>query len=231
MTEIAAFIFDLDGVITDTAVYHYRAWKRLADEEGIPFTREDNEALRGVSRRESLNRLLKGRDIPEADAEAWMARKNAYYRALIREITPADILPGALAFLKQARARGLALAIGSASRNTKDVLRSLGLLDAFDAIGDGYSVARTKPAPDLFVWVAGRLDLPPGACVVFEDAEAGVEAALTAGAYCVGIGPAERVGRAHVRLPTGLSDTTVDALLDQLASARRQHLEISDPRN
>ena len=216
MAAIKAFILDLDGVITDTAEYHFRAWKRLADEEGIPFTREDNEALRGVSRRESLNRLLKGRAISDEVAEAWMARKNAYYRALISEITPDSLLPGALDFLNQARAHGLKLAVGSASKNTRDVLRGLGLLDFFDAIGDGHSVSRTKPAPDLFVWTAGRLGFPPGECVVFEDAEAGVEAALTAGAYCVGIGPAERVGGAHIVLPNGLCDITVERLLARL---------------
>lgn len=216
MAGIKGFIFDLDGVLTDTAEFHYRAWKRLADEEGIPFTRADNEALRGVSRRESLNRLLKGRPISEAQAQAWMERKNAYYRDFIKQITPEHLLPGAADFLAGARALGIRLAVGSASRNAKDVLRGLGILGLFDAIGDGYSVARTKPAPDLFIWVAGRLDLPPAECAVFEDAEAGVEAALTAGAVAVGIGPVERVGRAHVTLPNGLGDTTAEALLKRL---------------
>ncbi len=221
MSEIQGFIFDLDGVLTDTAEFHYRAWKRLADEEGIPFTRQDNEALRGVSRRESLNRLLKGRAITEAQAQAWMERKNDYYRAFLTEITPDHLLPGVAAFLGEARALGVKLGVGSASRNALDVLTRLGLLDHLDAVGDGTSVARSKPAPDLFVWVAGRLGLPPMQTAVFEDAEAGVEAALAGGAFVVGIGPQERVGRAHVRLPSGLADTTVAALLEQLEATPR----------
>src|SRR4051794_4039601 len=100
--DIRAFIFDLDGVITDTAEFHYRSWQRLADEEGIPFTRQDNEALRGVSRRESLNRMLKGRVIDEATVQAWMERKNGYYVAYLNEITPANVLPGAINLLDEA---------------------------------------------------------------------------------------------------------------------------------
>lgn len=168
------FIFDLDGVITDTAEYHFRAWKKLADAEGIPFTREDNEALRGVSRRESLRRLLKGRPIDEATAEAWMERKNADYRALLAEMTAADLLPGAREFLEAARAAGIKVGLASASRNAPDVIASLGIASLFDVLGDGHAVARSKPAPDLFVWVAGAFGLPVSACVVFEDAEAGV---------------------------------------------------------
>ncbi|MBN1286301.1 MAG: beta-phosphoglucomutase [Anaerolineae bacterium] len=218
MSEIKAFIFDLDGVITDTAEFHYRAWKRLADEEGIPFTREDNEALRGVSRRESLARLLKGRPITEEQAQAWMARKNGYYQQYLTEITPGNLLPGATDFLADARTRGVKIAVGSASRNARTVLDSLQITDQLDAIGDGYSVTRSKPAPDLFIWVAGRLDLPPGRCAVFEDAEAGIDAALAAGAYAVGVGPAERVGHAHLRLPNGLADITVPECLERLGN-------------
>lgn len=203
------FIFDLDGVITDTAEYHFRAWKKLADEEGIPFTREDNEALRGVSRRESLRRLLKGRPIDEATAEAWMARKNADYRALLAEITPDDLLPGARAFLEAARAAGIKVGLASASRNAPDVIASLQIGALFDVIGDGTSVVRTKPAPDLFVWVAGGFGLPVKACVVFEDAAAGVEAALAARMPSVGIGPVERVGQAGL-VCDGLHAITVE---------------------
>lgn len=210
------FIFDLDGVITDTAEYHFRAWKKLADEEGIPFNREDNEALRGVSRRESLRRMLKGRPIDEATAEAWMARKNTDYRVLLAEITPDDLLPGARAFLEAARGAGIKVGLASASRNAPDVIASLQIRDLFDVIGDGSSVVRTKPAPDLFVWVAGGFGLSVSACVVFEDAEAGVEAALAAKMACVGIGPAERVGQAAL-VCDGLHAITIDqatALVD-----------------
>jgi beta-phosphoglucomutase len=212
------FIFDLDGVITDTAEFHFRAWKKLADEEGIPFTREDNEALRGVSRRESLRRMLKGREIDEATAEAWMARKNADYRALLAEMTPDDLLPGAREFLEAARAAGIKVGLASASRNAPDVINNLGIRDLFDVLGDGTSVARTKPAPDLFVWVAGGFGLPSTACVVFEDAEAGVDAALKAHMACVGIGPAERVGKAHL-VCDGLHAITVEQAAALVAHA------------
>ena len=204
-----AYIFDLDGVITDTAEFHYRGWKRLADEEGIRFTREDNEALRGVSRRESLLLMLKGRTYPEDRMLEMMERKNNYYREFLKDITPADLLPGVQNFLEEAKTAGIKLALGSASRNARDVLSSLGILDLLDAIGDGNSVVNTKPAPDLFLWVAGRLNLNPTQCIVFEDAEAGVEAALKGGFFAVGIGPTERVGKAHRVLPDGLKDAHI----------------------
>jgi beta-phosphoglucomutase len=198
--DIRAFLFDLDGVITDTAEYHFRSWKRLADEEGIPFTRQDNEALRGVSRRESLNRMLKDRTVDEATAQAWMERKNGYYVALLDEITPASVLPGALKLLDEARAAGIKTAIASASKNAQPVLDKLDIADRFDAVGDGYSVVNTKPAPDLFIWTAGRLGVSPTQAVVFEDAEAGVAAALTGGFWAVGVGTAD-VNKAHITLP------------------------------
>ena len=198
-TTLSALIFDLDGVITDTAEFHFLAWSRLAQEEGIPFTREDNEALRGVSRRESLNRMLKGRAIDEATAQAWMERKNNYYLAYLESITPDYRLPGVMRLLEAARGAGMRLGIASASKNARLVLDKLELLDAFDAIGDGYSVVNPKPAPDLFIWVAGRLGVSPLQAAVFEDAEAGIEAARAGGFWTVGIGPATR-GLAHLHL-------------------------------
>ena len=212
---IRAFIFDLDGVITDTAEFHFLAWKQLADEEGIAFTREDNEQLRGVSRRESLNRMLKGRPIDEATALAWMERKNVYYRKYLETITPENTLPGVERFLNEAKEAEIKLGIGSASKNAQDVLARLRLLAIFDAIGDGFSVVNTKPAPDLFIWVAGRLNVPPNEAVVFEDAEAGIDAALAGGFYTVGIGTAN-VQKAHL-ITSGLSALTVGQVLADLA--------------
>ncbi len=121
-----AFIFDLDGVLTDTAEYHYRAWKRLADENNLPFTREDNDQLRGVDRRESLTRLLKGKKVPDAQFAEWMELKNTYYRAFLTEITPKDLLPGVAPFLDEVRARGIKIGLGSASKNASDVIHNLG---------------------------------------------------------------------------------------------------------
>lgn len=217
---VRGFIFDLDGVITDTAEYHYRAWQRLADEIGAPFDRQANEALRGVSRRESLRRLLGSRKVREVEADRLMARKNDHYRQLIATLTPADILPGALEFIDDARDRGLRLAIGSASQNARTVLDNLGIGDRFDAICDGNSVTMPKPAPDLFLAAAAALDLPPPATVVFEDATDGVAAGRAAGAMTVGIGPVERVGQADLVLPEGLAGADVDSIVRQLTERR-----------
>jgi beta-phosphoglucomutase len=212
VVAIKAFIFDLDGVITDTAEFHYLAWKQLADEEGIPFNRDDNEQLRGVSRRESLARMLKGRQIAETTAQLWMTRKNDYYKDYLKTIAPKDALPGVPEFLQATRAAGLKVGLGSASKNATEVLDRLQLRDQFDAIGDGFSVVNTKPAPDLFVWVAGALGVPPNEAVVFEDAEAGIDAALAGGFYTVGVGTAN-VHRAHVTAPGVGSLTVADVLI------------------
>lgn len=211
MKTIRALIFDLDGVITDTAEYHYLAWKHLADDEGIPFTREDNEALRGVSRRGSLDRMLKGRAIDEETAQTWMTRKNDYYRSYLETITPTDLLPGVPQMLDEAKRLGLLISIGSASKNAKFVLDKLGLGAAFDAIGDGYSVVNTKPAPDLFIWVAGRLNVYPPQAIVFEDAEAGIDAARRGGFLTVGIGPAT-TDCAHIHYDDVASIVLADVL-------------------
>jgi beta-phosphoglucomutase len=198
---IKALIFDVDGVITDTVEYHYRSWRRLADEEGIPFTREDNEKLRGVTRRESLRRLLKGRAISEEDAAEWMARKNNYFLEYLDEFTPADRLPGVAELISAAKDKGLKLGVASASRNARPVLERLELLDQFDVVADAYTVTRNKPHPDLFMWVAGALGVMAHEAIVFEDSEAGVEAALTGGFHVVGIGSIE-VQRAHLIVPS-----------------------------
>ncbi len=223
MVDIQALIFDLDGVITDTAEYHFQAWKKMADEEGYPFSREDNEALRGVSRRESLNRLLKGRLIPEEKALELMDRKQRYYVELLESITPNDLLPGVINFLDEAKAAGLKVGLGSASRNARTVLTKLGVLERFDALGDGYSVVNTKPAPDLFLWTAGRLNVYPPNTIVFEDAEAGIEAALRGGFWTVGIaghtaGGQERVKAAHITLPD-LDGARVRDVLERINAA------------
>lgn len=199
---IKAFIFDLDGVITDTAEFHFRGWKQLADEEKIPFTRADNEHLRGVSRRDSLLLLLEGRNLPEEKMQEMMRRKNDYYLRYINEMTPADLLPGARELLMEIRAAGLRNALGSASRNAPLVLKLLGIPDLFDVVADGSHVANQKPAPDIFLYAAKGLDLPPAECVVVEDAAAGIEAALAGGFRTMGLGPSERVGKAELILPS-----------------------------
>jgi kojibiose phosphorylase len=205
-------IFDLDGVLTDTAEYHFQAWKQLADEEGIPFTREANEKLRGVSRRESLMMLLEGRTITDAQAEAWMERKNRNYRDMIKHVSPDDLLPGVRPLLGEICGAGLKIAVASASRNAPDVIAGLGIGDLLDAVVDGSRVSRAKPAPDLFLEAARELGVPPGRCLVMEDAAAGVEAARAAGMITVGLGPAERFKAAPDLLLPDLDGVHLDTL-------------------
>ena len=211
--EIGAFIFDLDGVLTDTAEFHYLAWKRLAEEEGVPFDRRDNEKLRGVSRRDSLLILLRGRTATEEEIAAMMERKNRYYVALIERMGKEALLPGATEILTALRRMGYKVAVASVSRNTRTVIGRLGLTGLFDAIADGYSVERAKPAPDIFLYAAAALGVSPRECVVVEDAEAGIEGALAAGMLAVGLGPRERVGKAHFVYPS-LAELKLEEILD-----------------
>ena len=215
-SRIRGFIFDLDGVLTDTAEYHYRAWKRLADEEGIPFTREDNEHLRGIPRRESLILILKGRTYPEEKIQEMMERKNNYYLEYIREIKPTDLLPGARELLDEIRQAGLKSALGSASKNAPDVVRRLGIAGLLDAVSHGGSVTRQKPAPDLFLHAANQLGLQPNECVVVEDAAAGIEAGRAGGFHTLGLGPRERVGNAEVVMDS-LKNVRLNEILARLA--------------
>lgn len=212
---IRAFLFDLDGVLTDTSEFHYQAWKRLAEELGLSFSREDNEALRGVSRRQSLALLLKGRPVSEAEAEQMMERKNRYYLERVRQMQPGDLLPGAADLLGELRSANLRTAIVSSSKNAPLVVERLGIAELVDWIVDGNAPARSKPAPDLFLLAAEKLHLPPNACVVVEDAAAGIEAAHAAGMRAIGLGPHERVGAADLVLPN-LHDVHLNTLLEQL---------------
>ncbi|NJL65468.1 MAG: beta-phosphoglucomutase [Methylacidiphilales bacterium] len=200
--SIKGVIFDLDGVLTDTAEYHYRGWQRLADEEGLAFSREANEELRGVSRHDSLLKIIGNKNYSNEKFQEMMERKNRYYVESIENISPADLLPGALDLLKELRSLGIKIALGSASKNARPVVEKLGIGVYIDVIADGFSVQQPKPAPDLFLFAAQELGLEPGECVVVEDAGAGVEAAIAAGMRAVGLGPVERVGQATVVLPS-----------------------------
>jgi beta-phosphoglucomutase len=199
---IEAFLFDLDGVLTDTSEFHYQGWKHLAEDLGLPFTREDNEALRGVSRRESLALLLKGKAVSEAEAQEYMGRKNGYYLELVRQMTPANLLPGAREILEELRSMRLKRGIVSSSKNTPLVLERLQIDDLVNGVVDGNAPARSKPFPDLFVLGAALFALPASKCLVIEDATAGVLAAHAAGMKAVGLGPIERVGMAELVLPS-----------------------------
>ena len=182
----AGFIFDLDGLLTDTAEYHYQAWQRLADNLGIRFDRERNGGPRGNSRRQSLELLLAGPVYPEEQMLEMMERNNCYYQELLEQVTPDDLLPGARPLLDELRTAGMKFAIGSASKNAREVVQRLQIASCIDAMADGYSVVRPKPAPDL-------LSMPLACCVcmskpraVFEDATVGVEAAKVAWHVCRG---------------------------------------------
>lgn len=214
---IKAFLFDLDGVLTDTSELHFLGWKRLAEEEGILFTREDNEALRGVSRRESLNLLLKSRQVSDQQATEMMDRKNSYYVDLVRQMTPADLLPGTREMLKEIKRLGLKQAIVSSSKNAWLVLERLQIGEMFDAVIDGNAPARSKPHPDLFILAAQAVSVPMENCLVVEDAQAGVEAAHAAGMPALGLGPQERVGAAEMVLPS-LENHTAHEILAHFAS-------------
>ncbi|MBZ4676554.1 MAG: pgmB [Anaerophaga sp.] len=206
-------IFDLDGVIVDTARYHFIAWKELANELGFEFTEKDNERLKGVSRMRSLDILLEigGLDFPKEKKEELAKKKNENYRSYILKMTPDEILPGAMEFIKKVKENNILTAVGSASKNAMTILNRLQLTSWFDAIIDGTKVSKAKPDPEVFLKAAEELKLQPGDCVVFEDAEAGVEAALRGGMKCVGIGSPENLGKAHLVVP-GLHDMNMQKL-------------------
>jgi beta-phosphoglucomutase len=226
-TDIRGFIFDLDGVLTDTAEYHYQAWQRLADEEGLPFDRQANEALRGVSRRESLMHIIGIRQYSAADLQKMMERKNRYYVESIGTITPKDLLQGAVELLTELRQAGIKIAIGSASKNARTVIEKLGIGNLVDAIADGDSVDAPKPAPDLFLFAAKQIGLEPAQCVVIEDATVGVQAAIAGGMRSIGIGPITRVGAADIVLPNLIGVNLVD-LQNQLKLASSKPLQPSE---
>jgi len=198
-----AIIFDLDGVLTDTSEYHYRAWKHLADDEGIPFTHQENdEHLRGVGRRESLMYIIRGRNYSEEQIQEMMDRKNRYYTEMIKSMTPNDLVAGGKELLQEIRDAGIKIAIASASKNCRTVIEHLDIMKYLDGLADGYSVSNSKPAPDIFIYAAGILTIPTSNSLVIEDADAGIEAAKSGGMLGLGIGPQERFHRADKVLPT-----------------------------
>jgi len=209
---VQGVIFDLDGVIVTTDDCHYRAWKRMADEEGIPFDRQINERLRGVSRMESLGIVLEGakRTYTDVEKASLAAQKNEYYRQLLADLEPADVLPGAERIVRELHSRGVRTAIGSSSRNAPLILEKTGLASLFDAVADGNGISRSKPDPEVFFLAARLLNIEPKHCVVVEDAFAGILAAKAAGMKAVGIGYAQ---------VCDLADDTA-ASLDEMSAER-----------
>jgi beta-phosphoglucomutase len=197
--DVKACIFDLDGVIVDTAKYHYLAWKKLATMLNINFTEENNERLKGVSRMASLDIILEigNMVLDEKMKEEYAALKNKWYLDYINQMIPDEILPGSLEFISELKNAGIKVALGSASKNTPLILERLGIGKLFDAVADGNVVRNAKPDPEVFITAAKMLGVQPEGCVVFEDAVAGVEAALNAGMRCVGIGLEKTLKDAH----------------------------------
>ena len=191
-------VFDLDGVICSTDEYHYQAWKKLADRLGIPFDRARNNLLRGVSRMESLRIILEksSRVFTPEEQAAFAEEKNALYRQLLAQMSPADLSEDVKDTLDALRRTGLKLAIGSSSRNTPFILERIGLSGFFDAVADGNCITHSKPHPEVFLKAASLIGLPPKDCLVVEDAHAGVEAAAEGGFDCAAIGDARDDPRA-----------------------------------
>lgn len=191
---IKGVIFDLDGVVVSTDEYHYQAWKAIADEEGIPFDRETNNFLRGISRRDSLEIILRKatKEYSEEEKIILMDKKNRIYVSLLENLTPNDILPGFLSFLDTLKNNGIKTAVGSSSKNTRLILGHLGLLDSFDAIADGNEITHSKPNPEVFLLAGRKISLAPEDCAVIEDAISGVEAAKAADMIAVGIKDAKK---------------------------------------
>jgi beta-phosphoglucomutase len=208
-----ACIFDLDGVIVDTARYHFMAWKRLTDQLGIHFTEKDNERLKGVSRMASLEIILEiGKLKPDKKTkQEYATLKNGWYIEYISKMTPSEILPGCIPFIKELRNLNIRIAIGSASKNTPMILERVGIKGLFDAVADGNTIIKAKPDPEVFLKAAEMVGIKPENCVVFEDAVAGVQAAINAGMRCVGIGSPDVLTKAHL-IVSGLNEMSLEKL-------------------
>lgn len=199
-----AIIFDLDGVVVDTAKYHYQAWRKLAEELGFAFGMNQNERLKGVSRMQSLEIVLEVggmTGINEEMKQELADRKNGYYLEMISEINESEILPGIFEFIRELKKEGYKIALGSASKSGRMILEKLGLADQFDVIVDGNLVERAKPDPEVFVKAAEKMGVPCSECIVIEDAAAGIEAALAGGMKCVGIGDRTILAKANTVVP------------------------------
>ena len=203
MNKFEGLIFDLDGVLVDTAKYHFLAWQRLAAEFNFEFTHEHNEGLKGIRRKEALEKIISLANISLSNDEKvrFMKRKNDWYLEFIDRMSPDEVLPGVIPFLKSAKADGFKMALGSASKNAIRILKILGIQDLFDVIIDGNVVTRSKPDPEVFLRGAEGLEISPSACIVFEDAVAGIEAAKNANMKAVGIGDPKTLGKADLVFP------------------------------
>ena len=223
---IKGLIFDLDGVIVDTAKYHFLAWKSLADELGIPFNAADNERLKGVSRMASLEIILElgQKSFTQEEKETLCTRKNDLYLTYIHQMKKDEIFPGVREFIENARQDGYLISLGSASANAGLILDKLEIRGLFDAIVDGTVVSVAKPEPDIFMKAAELLGLPCRQCLVFEDSVAGIEAAHRAGMAAVGVGPKVLLPEAEIHL-SGYLGVTINKLINDMELKRRHPRE------
>ncbi len=214
---IKAFLFDLDGVIVETSIFHYQAWRKMANDLGFDISEEFNERLKGISRMDSLDLILKHGKIKKTKAQKLVlaASKNDDYLSLVSQMTPKDILPGVKEFFDQIKETNIKIGLGSVSKNAKMILENIGIIDDFSVIIDGNKISKGKPDPEVFLNGAAELDLLPNQCVVFEDAVAGVEAGKSAGMKVVGIGKPEVLTKADLVLE-GFEGLKVGKLLLQL---------------
>ncbi|WP_333577036.1 beta-phosphoglucomutase [Sphingobacterium sp.] len=194
-TTVKAVIFDLDGVLVDTAIYHFQAWHRLAEDLGYSFSIVDNEQLKGVSRIESLELILKWAGLEKSEAEKadLLVLKNQWYLELIEQLSPDDLLSGSLELLKKLQEKGIKIGLGSASKNAMGILVKTGIITYFDALIDGNIVQLSKPNPEVFLKGAAVLEIAPAHCLVLEDAQAGIDAARAAGMQVIGVGLEEHL--------------------------------------
>ena len=215
---VAAAVFDMDGVLTDTTELHYLSWIPVAEKLSIPFDRRRYDSFRGLSRPECLSLLLGERETRYSSVELheFAEEKNTEYLRLVADMTPANLFVGVLELIEGLRERGAGVAVASSSRNTEIVAKRLGILPLLDVLVDANTATRSKPDPEVFLLAAERMGLSPARCVVLEDAEAGVQAALAGGFRVIGIGPAERVGRAHMVVDT-IGELTAGTVLGLLA--------------
>ncbi len=206
---INACIFDLDGVIVDTAKYHFKAWRKMANDLGFDFTEEQNEKLKGISRMDSLKLILEWGNVKKnkKEREALAEQKNEHYLSLISKMDESEILDGIIPFLNHLRQQKKAIVLGSSSKNAERILRNVNLIDYFDAIVDGRHVENSKPDPEVFLRGADAVNVPHNEIVVFEDAAKGVQAALAGGFYAVGIGEEANLTQAHFVLPNLVGQT------------------------
>jgi beta-phosphoglucomutase len=211
--QFKSALFDLDGVIVDTAIYHFQAWRRLANELGFDFTEHQNEQLKGISRMESLDLILSWGNVKltETEKHYWAAKKNDWYLELITHMTPKEILPGVIDFLNELKESKIKIALGSASKNSKMILNKIDLLHFFDAIIDGNNITKGKPDPQVFLLGAKATGSLPNECVVFEDAQAGIQAAKAGGMFAVGIGDKKVLSQADIVVKS-MEDITLTEL-------------------